>query len=77
MNDDELLVRNFESHREHLRSVALRMLGSSHEADDAVEVYRRFRVPEVWICDENQLQFSCSSRTADTFPPSGAMPSIS
>src|SRR5271157_3461732 len=27
----------------------------SHEADDAVEVYRRFRVPEVWICDESQL----------------------
>ncbi len=27
----------------------------SHDADDAVEVYRRFRVPEVWICDENQL----------------------
>jgi hypothetical protein len=26
----------------------------SHDADDAVEVYRRFRVPEVWICDENQ-----------------------
>ena len=28
---------------------------ASHDADDAVEVYRRFRVPEVWICDENQL----------------------
>jgi Uma2 family endonuclease len=27
----------------------------SHDADDAVEVYRRFWVPEVWICDENQL----------------------
>ncbi len=27
----------------------------SHDADDAVEVYRRFRVPEVWICDQNQL----------------------
>jgi len=27
----------------------------SHDADDAVEVYRRFRVPEVWICDGNQL----------------------
>ena len=23
----------------------------THEADEAVEVYRRFRVPEVWICD--------------------------
>ncbi len=28
---------------------------ASHDADDAVEVYRRFRVPEVWICDQNQL----------------------
>jgi Uma2 family endonuclease len=27
----------------------------SHDADEAVEVYRRFRVPEVWICDQNQL----------------------
>jgi Uma2 family endonuclease len=28
---------------------------TSHDADDAVEVYRRFRVPEVWICDQDQL----------------------
>jgi Uma2 family endonuclease len=27
----------------------------THGADEAVEVYRRFRVPEVWICDEDQL----------------------
>jgi Uma2 family endonuclease len=27
----------------------------THEADEAVEVCRRFRVPEVWICDQNQL----------------------
>src|SRR5208282_2253223 len=27
----------------------------SHDADDAVEVYRRFRVPEVWMCGENEL----------------------
>lgn len=27
----------------------------SHDADEAVEVYRRFRVPEVWICDEAEL----------------------
>ncbi len=27
----------------------------THGAEDAVEVYRRLRVPEVWICDENQL----------------------
>jgi Uma2 family endonuclease len=23
-----------------------------HEADAAIEVYRRFKVPEVWVCDE-------------------------
>jgi Uma2 family endonuclease len=28
---------------------------ATHDADDAVEVYRRFRVPEVWICDEAEL----------------------
>jgi Uma2 family endonuclease len=27
----------------------------THEADEAVEVYRRFRVPEVWVCDEAEL----------------------
>jgi Uma2 family endonuclease len=27
----------------------------SHDADEAVEVYRRFRVPEVWVCDEAEL----------------------
>jgi Uma2 family endonuclease len=27
----------------------------THEADEAVEVYRRPRVPEVWICDEAEL----------------------
>ena len=27
----------------------------SYDADDAVEVYRRFRVPEVWVCDGNVL----------------------
>jgi Uma2 family endonuclease len=24
----------------------------SHDADAAIEVYRRFKVPEVWVCDE-------------------------
>jgi Uma2 family endonuclease len=27
----------------------------THEADKAVEVYRRIRVPEVWICDDAEL----------------------
>jgi Uma2 family endonuclease len=27
----------------------------SHDAEAAVEVYRRLRVPEVWICDEAEL----------------------
>ena len=50
---------------------------TSHEADDAVEVYRRFRVPEVWICDENQLTILVLQPAASTPRPSGAMPSIS
>jgi Uma2 family endonuclease len=29
----------------------------SHDADAALEVYRRFRVPEVWVCDESELRF--------------------
>jgi Uma2 family endonuclease len=27
----------------------------THDADEAIEVYRRIRVPEVWICDEAEL----------------------
>jgi Uma2 family endonuclease len=27
----------------------------SHDADEAIEVYRRFKVPEVWVCDEAEL----------------------
>ncbi|HTW09193.1 MAG TPA: sigma-70 family RNA polymerase sigma factor [Acidimicrobiales bacterium] len=37
MGDPDLLAQRFEGHRVRLRSVALRMLGSSHEADDAVQ----------------------------------------
>jgi Uma2 family endonuclease len=29
---------------------------NTHEADEAVEVWRRFGVPEVWVCDVDALQ---------------------
>jgi Uma2 family endonuclease len=28
----------------------------SHDADQAIEVYRRFKVPEVWVCDEDEVR---------------------
>ncbi len=37
MNNADLVTEQFEKHRARLRAVALRMLGSSHEADDAVQ----------------------------------------
>jgi RNA polymerase sigma-70 factor (ECF subfamily) len=37
MDERELLAQRFEKHREHLRGVAYRMLGSAAEADDAVQ----------------------------------------
>jgi RNA polymerase sigma-70 factor (ECF subfamily) len=37
VNDTDLLAQQFEAHRARLRAVALRMLGSSHDADDAVQ----------------------------------------
>jgi RNA polymerase sigma factor (sigma-70 family) len=37
VTDDTLLAEQFEEHREHLHSVAYRMLGTTGEADDAVQ----------------------------------------
>ena len=37
MIDDTLLAQEFEKHRPHLHSVAYRMLGTTGEADDAVQ----------------------------------------
>ncbi|KUL24877.1 sigma-70 family RNA polymerase sigma factor [Actinoplanes awajinensis] len=41
MSESEFLARRFEDARPHLRTVAQRILGSAHEADDAVQ--------EAWV----------------------------
>lgn len=41
MTDNDWMTERFEEHRDHLRSVAYRMLGSTTEADDAVQ--------EAWV----------------------------
>jgi Uma2 family endonuclease len=48
----------------------------SHDADRAIEVYRRLKVPEVWVCDEDELVILvlqpngryASSTTSASFP---------
>ncbi len=48
MDTDELLTGRFQAHQGHLRAVALRMLGSAAEADDAVqETWLRLRRSDV------------------------------
>lgn len=51
MSTSDWITERFEAHRRHLHAVALRMLGSPSEADDAVQ--------EAWIrlnrVDSNQI----------------------
>ena len=53
MTDPELLNQRFEAHRPHLGAIAVRMLGSSHEADDAVqETWLRLRRADAQRIDD-------------------------
>ncbi len=48
----DLLARQFETHREHLNAIAVRMVGSKHEAEDAVqETWLRFSRADVDAID--------------------------
>ncbi len=51
----------------------------SHDAEAAIEVYRRLKVPEVWVCDETELAIlvlSPSGRYAQS-PTSASFPFLS
>lgn len=56
MTDRSILTREFERHRTYLRSVAMRMLGSSADADDALQ--------ETWL----RLDRRPPARPADLRP---------
>jgi len=45
VGNDERLVERFETHRNHLRAVAYRMLGSLSEEDDAEQALIFSRLP--------------------------------
>jgi RNA polymerase sigma factor (sigma-70 family) len=50
MNDEQSVVEQFEADRAHLRAVAYRMLGSMHDADDAVQA-AWFKVSQAGMAD--------------------------
>lgn len=55
MDDSDWLAQRFEENRAHLRAVAYRVLGSSSEADDAVQE-SWFRLSRAGSADvENQI----------------------
>src|SRR5215831_4863616 len=56
MTDAELLANEFERNRTHLKAVAYRMLGSTAEADDAVQ--------EAWLRLSRSDSESVSNLTA-------------
>ena len=65
MSDQELLAQRFEDHRTYLHSVAYRMLGSTGEADDAVQ--------EAWLrlsrSDASGVENLAGSRVQGVFTP--------
>jgi Uma2 family endonuclease len=48
---------------------------TTHSADEAVEIYRRFGVPEVWICDQDRLTILRLQQTG-RYSPSDRSPAL-